>query len=229
MRLWILKHNLSGKDFENLKMIVEFCVGVYVVNWFNIKINSNWTQGPRHLLFQLQLLREQCVETRRIVLPSVKRSAWYEFSESILQAMLCSEDERERKEAVGRILQIRGEGDKTTQLGDNKVRPRKTPDINCDANTLSELIDWTTAVYEPPLTCPMTTEEIENFTDQPMEVPDWTSHTQTIERCVKMTTEAAAHVYGQERREHYILGQVVSRELMNKNSSKHDTGELYEV
>ena len=38
MRIWISKHNLKGKNLNNLRMIVEFCVGVYFVNWFNIKI-----------------------------------------------------------------------------------------------------------------------------------------------------------------------------------------------
>ena len=89
-RIWISKHNLKGKNLNNLRMIVEFIVGVYIVNWFNIKINSNWTQGPRHLLFQLQLLKEQSEEVKTIVMPTVQRSAWYSFSECVLQAMLCS-------------------------------------------------------------------------------------------------------------------------------------------
>ena len=46
MRIWISIHNIRGKTLKNLKMIVEFCVGVYMVNWFNIKIHSNWSQGP---------------------------------------------------------------------------------------------------------------------------------------------------------------------------------------
>ena len=65
---------------------MEFIVGVYIVNWFNIKINSNWTQGPRHLLFQLQLLKEQSEEVKTIVMPTVQRSAWYSFSESVSNA-----------------------------------------------------------------------------------------------------------------------------------------------
>lgn len=149
MRIWVSKHGLKGKNLNNLKMIVQFCVGVYMVNWFNIKINSKWTQGPRHLLFQLQLLKEQCEKVRTIVMPTVVRSAWYGYSESVLQAMLCSEEEHERREAVEKILKIRGEGDETKQLGDNRVRPRKTPAINTEATTLSQLIDWTSGVSEP--------------------------------------------------------------------------------
>ena len=64
------------------------------------------------------------------------------------------------------------------------------------------------------------------FVASPMELPDWSSHTQSVERCVKMVTEAASHVYSQERREAYIRSQVISRELMSKNKSKKDISKL---
>lgn len=222
MRIWVSKHNLEGENLENLKKIVEYCVGVYMINWFNIKINSRWTEGPNHILFQLQLLREQCEEVRTIVMPAVKRSAWYGFSECVLQAMLCSEDELERKDAVEKILKIRGGGDEMTQLGDSNVRPRRTQNINTDAAALSQLIDWSSNVSEPPLTCYLTTSEVKAFVNKPMTVPDWPSHTQSVERCVKMTSEAAAHVYSHERRDQYIRGQMISRQLMSTNRSKQD-------
>lgn len=156
------------------------------------------------------------------MMPIVKRSVWYGFSESVLQAMLCSEEEQERRDAVEMILKIRGEGDEMTQLGDNRVRPRKTPTINTEATTLAQLIDWSSGVSEPPLTCSLTTAEIKALVGNSMVVPNWPPHTQSVERCVKMTTEAAAHVYSYERRDHYIKGQMVSRELMDRNRSKQD-------
>ena len=59
-----------------------------------------------------------------------------------------------------------------------------------------------------------------------MEVPNWPSHTQSVERCIKMVTEAAARVYSKERREGYIRSKVVSRELMSMNKSKKDLANL---
>ena len=66
------------------------------------------------------------------------------------------------------------------------------------------------------------------FVVSTMEVPgdDWPSHTQSVERCVKMVTEAASYVYSQERTEVYIMFQVISRELMSKNRSKMDISKL---
>ena len=226
MRIWISIHNIRGKTLKNLKMIVEFCVGVYMVNWFNIKIHSNWSQGPNHQLFLLQLLKQQSVCVLNLVLPTVQRSAWYCHSEAVLQAMLCSKDKEERKQAVKIITAVRGKGDGDKQLGDMSVRPRKTPKINTNASCLKELIPWNEDIHEPPLTCHLTTNEIKQYIEMPMQVPDWPSHTQSVERCVKMTTEAAGHVFSQQRRDVYIRGQMVSRGLMSTNKSKKDLFDL---
>uniref|UniRef100_A0A2D4JYV2 Uncharacterized protein n=1 Tax=Micrurus paraensis TaxID=1970185 RepID=A0A2D4JYV2_9SAUR len=70
----------------------------------------------------------------------------------------------------------------------------KTPLINDRASTLLELIDSSEGVYEPPLTCKLTTVEIRKLIDEPMQVPQWSCHAQSIERCVKQVTEAANRV-----------------------------------
>ncbi|KAG7175585.1 hypothetical protein Hamer_G032000, partial [Homarus americanus] len=54
---------------------------------------------------------------------------------------------------------------------------------------------------KPPLTTSLTSQELRNLKETPMQVPKWPSHTQSVERCVKMVTEAAGHVYSHERRE----------------------------
>ena len=121
------------------------------------------------------------------VLPTVKKSTWYVFSENILQTLLSSKEIAERKFAIQKILELRDGND----IGDLSVRPRKTPTINTDAITLLDLIEWTSDVFEPPLTCKLTVVEIKEFIEKPMEVPDWSS----IERIVKQVTEASMAVY----------------------------------
>ena len=49
-----------------------------------------------------------------------------------------------------------------------------------------------------------------------MEVLSWPSHTQSIERVVKMVTEASAKYYTYEKREGAIRSQEMSRRLMSK-------------
>ncbi|KAI9530509.1 hypothetical protein NQZ68_004527 [Dissostichus eleginoides] len=74
---------------------------------------------PRHILFQLDCLKSQRKEVLDLVMPT-----------------------KERIEGVERILAIRGEGDPDNQLGDSSARNRRTPDINCDASSIGDLISW---------------------------------------------------------------------------------------
>ncbi|KAG7160049.1 hypothetical protein Hamer_G028547, partial [Homarus americanus] len=75
------------------------------------------------------------------------------------------------------------------------------PPISVNATKLSELVDLSLEVLEPPLTTSLTSQELRNLKETPMQVPKWPSHTQSVERCVKMVTEAAGHVYSHERQE----------------------------
>ncbi|KAG0718100.1 hypothetical protein GWK47_007861 [Chionoecetes opilio] len=222
IRLWVSKHELKGKNLKNLHCIVEFIIGVYYPYWFNVKVKHSWIEGPRYILFQLDCLKSQRKEVLDIVMPTVKRSVWYAHSEAILQTMLCSEDQKERFWGVERILAIRGDGDPDAQLGDSIVRTRRTPDINCDASSIGDLISWSEDVSEPPLTCSLSTSEVKNFVNTPMEVLNWPCHTQSIERVIKMVTEASAKYFSHEKRDEGIRAQETSRGLMSKNELKQD-------
>ena len=125
--------------------------------------------------------------------------------------MLSSEDKEDRKFAVDNIMKIRGK----SELGDMSVRPRKTPKLNLNATSLKDLIPWKTAECdEPVFTCKMTKEQINECLDVPFKVPKFTIHTQSTERCVKLVTEAAASVVGQERRDGFIRSRIHNREEM---------------
>ncbi|KAG7156855.1 hypothetical protein Hamer_G027952, partial [Homarus americanus] len=117
-RIWMLK---------NLRLIVEFIIGVYLPQWFSVKLNPMWVDGPNHLLFQLQLVRTQRKVVRDIVLPVARRSAWNARSEAVLQAMPCSQCTNLRTEAVEVILKIRGTLIDDDQLGDCSFHSRKVP------------------------------------------------------------------------------------------------------
>ena len=91
------------------------------------------------------------------------------------------------------------------EFGDSSVRPRITPKLNLSATGLSKLISWKPGqVYEPIYTCSLSKAEIKGFIDLTYEYPNLSCHTQSTERCVKLVTEAAAAVCGQEARDGYI-------------------------
>nr|XP_047125873.1 uncharacterized protein LOC124807716 isoform X2 [Hydra vulgaris] len=203
-RLWVSIHFLTGKNYRNLRFIIEFIVGVNFPCWFQIKVKHSWLDRPRHILFQLKQIRYQKKEVIEIVMKTIMRSAWFAFSECIIQTLLCSKDEEERKFGVQKVLEIRGVGDDNTQFGDNSVKIRKTPCINTDADNLTNLIEWKDSIYEPLLTTSLTTHEVRKFFHKPMVVPEWPCHSQSVERCVKQVTEACAKTYSHEKREEYI-------------------------
>ena len=68
LRLWVAKHGLKGKLLKNLQFIVEFIIGVYYPCWFNVKVKHSWTEGPRHILFQLDCLKSQRKEVLDLVI-----------------------------------------------------------------------------------------------------------------------------------------------------------------
>jgi hypothetical protein len=219
-RIWVSKHSLKGSNLKTLQLLVEYIVGVYYPCWFTIKSKFSWVEGPGHILYQLKLLKSQKKAVADIVLPTIQRSSWFAFSEMVLQTLLCSEDQEERKVGVQKIIELRNEDGDTP--GDLSVRPRKTPAVNPNATSLLELIDWSENVYEPPLTCKLKISEIRKFVEEPMQVPKWPCHGQSIERCVKQVTEASGKVYSHEKREGFIRGQEASRRLMSRNESKQD-------
>ena len=60
----------------------------------------------------------------------------------------------------------------------------------------------------------MTRAEIKAFLDKPYDPPKFSCHTQSTERCVKLVTEAASAVCGQEARDGYIRARIHHREAM---------------
>ena len=120
-----------------------------------------------------------------LVLPTVKRGAWYAFSENIIQTLLCSDNSKDRITAVNFIRSIWGPGNPEFQLGSSIVRPRRTPNINERATNLIDLIDWKKGIFEPPLTISITTKQLEDFLLKPMQVNHWVCHNQPMERVIK--------------------------------------------
>ena len=70
-RAWCSEQSLPSNAVKNLKLLVEFIVGVYSPLWFEIKVKHSWIEGPNHILKQLQLVSLQPKKVQNIVLPYV--------------------------------------------------------------------------------------------------------------------------------------------------------------
>ena len=113
-----------------------------------IKVKNKWTEGPKHVLYQLECLKSQSKTVQDIVIQTVKRSAWYAHSENVIQTLLCSADVEDRKRGIEKIVKIRGDYN-LDMKGDNSVRSRKTPAINIEATNLLDMIDWNETLETP--------------------------------------------------------------------------------
>ena len=106
-----------------------------------------------------------------------------------------------------------------------KVSIRKfvVPSINMDAKTYPDLFNWTTAEFsEPPLTVNFSNEAIKDFIHTPYSPPDIPCHTQAVERGIRVITDAATSVIGQESRDGFIRQKLRSRKDVGYCGSKKD-------
>ena len=88
-------------------------------------------------------------------------------------------------------------------------------------------MDWQdTEVSEPPLLADLSVEDIEMFVtsgDVPViDFQQYPCHTQVVERCVKLVTEASSAVYGQNARDGFIRVRLESRRIMSQFNTKAD-------
>lgn len=102
------------------------------------------------------------------------------------------------------------------------VKPNRT-------TSLERINVWLEWVFQLHLTCKPTKSELKKFIDEPVQVPQWSCHTQSNrEWCIKQVTDAADEcrpTHGtHETRDGYIRDQEASQQLMPKtwwNLFKH--------
>ena len=122
-------------------------------------MHTLWTDAPYNVLFLLGQVRQMTKRVRDIVSPTIQRGSYCCHSETILQALLCSQDEEDRRFAINQIKAIRERlGD--PDIGDGSFRERITPKLNFEATTLKEMIDWEEVLNEPVLTTDIPTSKL---------------------------------------------------------------------
>ena len=80
---------------------------MYYPMWFREKLKHCFTEGPKHVLKQLELVRLHSEKVQNLVAPHVARSAWFSHSKDVLLAFLCSQNKEERMFAVLKIVEMR--------------------------------------------------------------------------------------------------------------------------
>ncbi|CAH0383699.1 unnamed protein product [Bemisia tabaci] len=131
---------------------------------------------------------------------------------NILLAMLNDALQDVKQLAVQKIMNAR-------RTKSSTVRKFKVPLLNFNAETYSEMIFWNeVTVTQPPILQYFSEEDLENLARekdlQNYSFYKYPCHTQSVERCVKIVTEASALVCGGEERDGLIRSKLKARLLM---------------
>ena len=157
--------------------------------------------------------------------PYVSRNAYFAHPENLLVAMLDDEDESVREKGVGIIQEIR----EKHQPSHRPVRPFMVPEIDFDADNYHSMIDWDSLLLtEPPLTYNHSDDELKLIIDEAITLPPYRSHTQSVERAVKMVTDASGKVYGLVAAQGYIRAKISSRQLYRKCDTKTELIKMFD-
>ena len=186
----------------------------YIPMWFHIRANSTCTSGALNVMRSVELLRMLPTQLQDVIRPVVQRNAYWAHPEAVLLAMVADPDAVVRFRAVDAIRRCR-------QQPQEGVRPFKLPTINFAATHYTELLEWEKElITEPPLTTDLTDAELQDICCQPLQIAAFPVHTVAVERAVKVVTEAAGSVLGEERRHGWISSRLAHRDQLPSIDSK---------
>jgi hypothetical protein len=201
---------------SNLQRIVAFIQSVYAPGWFIIKAQTSFLAGPRILFKLLQAVKgledPVCSEVFK---EKLQDWAFPLLSENFLASMLFSSKILERRFAAFRICELRSEA--PSPIGSQRIQK-----INFDAQHWSNLITLSSAESEPPITMSLSTEQVEAMVETRGDPPQFPIHTQSVERAVKNTSEAASSSWSWETRHETIVSKEYARAKRPKSDSKQD-------
>lgn len=153
--------------------------------------------------------------------PIIAKNGHFAQSENILLAMLSDERVEIREEALEKIASIR---QRIAEAGPRvRVRTFTVPAINFDAQDYPAM-NATGLDYEPPLSARLSIEELSDIVRSGTQ-PPWAGipcHTQAVERCVHVLTQASKAVCGQEQRDGFARTKMKSRFILPRFETKGD-------
>ena len=234
MSVRILSVYIRGLYSDDLKekmyWLVCFIVQVYAVSWFRIKMDNSFKNQPMYIFEMIQDIKmQESQAVRKVALDNLQNNAFGLVPENMLFSMIASENAELRNKAISRILKMRdlNQGEQPALIESDK----RIPAINYEA------VDWSTLVdldsikgnFEPPLTQDISSVDLrEAFdTSSALQFPALPAHSQSVERAVKLVSEASAHVYGTEGRHRHILVRLKSRKARPSFGSKGSYSETY--
>jgi hypothetical protein len=199
-------------------LLVKFIQTIYGPFWFKIKKEQSFVKAPQllhEMLVEVKAIDDDEEQVSKILKEALQRNAFCCLPENFLASLLFSEDQHHREMAVNKIKAIRN-------LPEKDPVPGHIPNLNFSASDWSELIDFSEVDFEPPCSRTLSLESLENMVAEVGPLPNIPIHTQSVERAVKLTSEAAKTSYSWEKRHRYIIAKNLARKQRKKAASKKD-------
>ena len=215
----ILRYYMSEpKPSSNLKLLVNYIMNIYIPFWFLVKKHHSINDGARHMFTFIKLTRYLDKKYLDIIDPVISRNCYFAHPENILLSMLSDSRRDLRVLAVNKIIQARQSNDNTS------IRKFSVPKLNFQAAHYTDMVDLNTVnITSTPILSNLSSVDLElSIDNERWEFFDYPSHTQAVERTVKLVTDASNTVYGYENRHAYIKTTPESRKQLPKNNSKKD-------
>lgn len=173
--------------------------------WFLIKSQSSCKDAARHLHSYIQRTRYLPLKLRNVIDEVIQHNGYYAHPENILLSMITDS----RADVKLKALEI------IKKCSSNHLRKFTVPKINFKSSEYHEMITWKDCDFSvPPLLKDLSSSEMEHLTEvEDYDLPELNlpSHTQAVERCVKLVTESAASVSTPDRRDGLIRVTNLSR------------------
>ncbi|KAK4874509.1 hypothetical protein RN001_013869 [Aquatica leii] len=126
-----------------------------------------------------------------------------------------------RELALRRIFKSRNH----QSVKDTSIKPFVIPKVNFSATDYTDLIDWVDLkATPPPILHSIANNTIQRFINNPpvLDFLRFPCHTQAVERCVKLVTEASRSVSDQESRDGLIRARIKSKSCIPSFENKSE-------
>ncbi|GBN96867.1 hypothetical protein AVEN_266714-1 [Araneus ventricosus] len=204
----------TSSPLNELITLVVFILRVYVPSWFRIKFHHSIKDSTRHFWHFISSSRYLPRKYRDIIEPVISRNVYFVAPENMILSMLTDERCHIRTLAARRIIKAR-----EIFPDGNCVRRFVIPAVNFQATDYVDLIDWQACNVTPPTSLRhISSHELLKMIQDDVPMDGWDfikfpSHTQAIERIVKLITEASRRRVGLQKRNLFIRATLESRKI----------------
>lgn len=217
LRLYVTTKSPS----ENLKILTEFIMRVYVPMYFNVKFYSSVIYGSALLFKFIRSTQYLPPSHREIVNKVVQNNGYFAHPENVLLTMFFDDRKSVRERCIKKILHFRN------NLWDpSTLRAYEKPKINFDCSDYVDMIDLDddSILSEPPFTTNIPYEhllEYIEFDDPPLSDLGIPSHIQGTERFVQLLTNVSRRAI-ECNRDDILAVTIESRKRIPRMDSKKD-------